>query len=503
MGDATAPTRRASATTLVAWSLGALVVALALFAWHGIASLPLFGWDAYPLIASARVDSLTDLAPLLGRELMDGRYPLGDFYRPLVQLSFALDHALWGLEAFGYHVTDLLLWAASAGATFVLARTLLGPGALAAATVAGLFFALHPLGWEVLPAPARRADLMAVLFTTAALACVPRSEAPATARAWLAGAFAGLACASKESGVLVAPLLLVFFALARPSGPAATRLRAALRFALPALLLTGAYLAARFAVIGGLGGGARASLAGGLFEMHEVMARAAAALFPPFGTEFSARAGERATVIAMVTLIGTAVALSRGRAAPSLSERRPLTGLLVWASLLIFLTGVSGDKRVWYALPFLPIVALLVGYVAEQGLAFQRRGAKLGGAALVGLALFALAYPARSGGLVRPRPDSLESGARAITDFFARFDTQLGLSRAGQTLTVEALKPELVYLANEREKRLALHTDYSVRAYAELRYPGAKIRIERVTGTPPAPAEPDERVVVLAFPPAK
>ncbi|MCK6449056.1 MAG: hypothetical protein L6Q99_21885 [Planctomycetes bacterium] len=488
---------RTSGLTLVTSLLGALVVGAGLFAWFGIASLPFFGWDAYPLIASARVAGVGDAFALLGRELMDGRYPLGDFYRPLVQLSFALDHAVWGIEAFGYHVTDLLLWAAGALATFCLARTLFGARALAAATFAGLFFALHPLGWDVLPAPARRADLMAVLFTTAALACVPRTDGTASARSWLAAAFALLACGSKESGVLVAPLLVVFFAFARPSGSVAVRVRSGVRFAVPALAATLVYLVARQVVIGGLGGGSRASLLGGFLELHEVMARAASALFPPFGTDWTAHHADLGTVLAVVGLIGAAVALSRTKRETSLAERRPLSGLLVWAALLIYLTGVSGDRRAWYALPFLPITALLVGYVAEHGLAFQRRGAKLGGAALVGLAALVLAYPARSGGLVRPTPDSLALGARAITDFFARFDTQVGFSRAGETVVLEALRPELVYTANEREKRLALHTDYSVRAYAELRYPGAKLRVERGNGPAPAPAQPDERVIVL------
>jgi hypothetical protein len=36
---------------------------------------------------------------------MDGRFPGGHYYRPLVHLSFARDFAMWGLNAFGYHLT--------------------------------------------------------------------------------------------------------------------------------------------------------------------------------------------------------------------------------------------------------------------------------------------------------------------------------------------------------------------------------------------------------------
>ncbi|MCE9593592.1 MAG: hypothetical protein K8S98_05315 [Planctomycetes bacterium] len=490
---------RAESGTIVASVLAAVVLLASFFAWRGVLELPLFGWDAYPLIASARVHGLGDVGKVFTSELMDGRYPLGDFYRPLVQLSFALDRALWGVEPWGYHVTDLVIWSATSLAVFLLARTLFGPRAHVAALFAGLFFALHPLGWEVLPAPARRADLLAVCFGVAAFACVPGATSKSRVRAVCAALFAWLAFASKESGVIVAPLLALFYALSRAEGSFVARAKAGLGFALPALVLWGGFLAARFAVLGGLGGGARVRLAGALDEMHETMARAAAGLFPPFGTDVTAHAADLATVIAIVALVGAAVALSHTRGAPNLAERRPLTGLLVWASLLIFLTGIAGDKRAWYALPFLPIVALMVGYVAEHGLALQRRGSKIGGSALVGLAALVLAYPARSGGLFRPTPDSLVVGAREINDFLARFDVQVRMARVGQTVTVEALRPELVYVANERERRLALHTDYSVRAYAELMYPQSKLRVERNGSTPPAPAAADELVVLLSL----
>jgi len=57
--------------------------------------LSLYAWDTFPLDRRelvrlrARVHARAD-----GR-----RFPGGHFYRPLVELSFAVDHALWGLDA--------------------------------------------------------------------------------------------------------------------------------------------------------------------------------------------------------------------------------------------------------------------------------------------------------------------------------------------------------------------------------------------------------------------
>src|SRR5512138_288753 len=46
------------------------------------------------------------------------------YWAPLTWLSFALDHALWGLQPFGFHLTNLVLHAANAGLAFLVARRL-------------------------------------------------------------------------------------------------------------------------------------------------------------------------------------------------------------------------------------------------------------------------------------------------------------------------------------------------------------------------------------------
>ena len=56
--------------------------------------------------------------------LVDGAGPLEvirqNVFRPVVSLSFALDHALWGFRPVGYHLTSVLLHALNVALLFVL-----------------------------------------------------------------------------------------------------------------------------------------------------------------------------------------------------------------------------------------------------------------------------------------------------------------------------------------------------------------------------------------------
>jgi len=77
-------------------------------------------------------------------------------YQPLSWLSLTLDHALWGMDPAGYHLTNVLLHAANAVLAYFTFRCLLSRAApraggwslTCAAAVAALFFAVHPLRVE-------------------------------------------------------------------------------------------------------------------------------------------------------------------------------------------------------------------------------------------------------------------------------------------------------------------------------------------------------------------
>jgi tetratricopeptide (TPR) repeat protein len=128
--------------------------------------------------------------------------------RPLVQLSFALNHALGGSNVVGYHVVNLLVHVLGALALLgIVAHTLanerFGPRlrerAPELALVIALIWAIHPLQTESVTYVVQRAESLMGLFYLTMLYCVIRGAASSRASAWYAAAVAvcGLGMFSK------------------------------------------------------------------------------------------------------------------------------------------------------------------------------------------------------------------------------------------------------------------------------------------------------------------
>jgi hypothetical protein len=129
------------------------------------------------------------------------------FYRPVVMLSFALDHALWGGAAWGFHLTNLVLHAAVSWSVGTLASTL---GASAAAAFASaLLFAAHPVQTEAVTYVSGRTDVLCALFAIVGLLLWRRARRPLDGWAFASAAAFLTALLCKESAVLVPLVLLV------------------------------------------------------------------------------------------------------------------------------------------------------------------------------------------------------------------------------------------------------------------------------------------------------
>jgi hypothetical protein len=128
-----------------------------------------FVWDDYdlilenPLIAGgARLRDFF-LQPFWSNPLVESRA----FYRPLVTLSYALDHRIWGSSAFGYHATNLLL---HLGCTLLVVLLCRRAGARwPVASLLGCLFGLFPRLTESVAWVSGRTDPAATLFALAAL----------------------------------------------------------------------------------------------------------------------------------------------------------------------------------------------------------------------------------------------------------------------------------------------------------------------------------------------
>jgi Tfp pilus assembly protein PilF len=159
---------------------------------------------------------------------------------PVTWLTLGADFALWGMNPFGYHLTNLLLHAAAAVVVYFVARRLLGlampgsaPGARrVGAAAAALFFALHPLRVESVAWITERRDLTSGLFFfLTILAYLKAHERPPAVRTGWRLAALGLAALALGSKSIVMGLPLVLLILdAYPLG----RLGAGARDALSA-----------------------------------------------------------------------------------------------------------------------------------------------------------------------------------------------------------------------------------------------------------------------------
>jgi Tfp pilus assembly protein PilF len=140
-------------------------------------------------------------------------------YIPVTWLTFGLDYTLWGMNPFGYHLTNTLIHAASAAIFYLVALRLLakatrlsGSALRVAGVTATLFFALHPLRTESVAWATERRDVLSGFFfllTVLTYLKAAESAGPPRRRLLVASVgFYALALLSK-SIVMTLPLVLV------------------------------------------------------------------------------------------------------------------------------------------------------------------------------------------------------------------------------------------------------------------------------------------------------
>lgn len=137
-------------------------------------------------------------------------------WQPLSWLTYALDHAAWGMNPFGYRLTNLLLHAGGAALAFALFDELLRAGAprtgerdrTLAAAFGALFFAVHPLRVESVCWISERRDVLSVFFYLLALVLYAR-RARLGGPLWRVWLVFVAACLSKGSAITLPLTMLV------------------------------------------------------------------------------------------------------------------------------------------------------------------------------------------------------------------------------------------------------------------------------------------------------
>lgn len=234
----------------------AAVVLAAAVAYHGVGSNGFVLDDFHTVVMNRSLDSLTRVGHwFLSPNAASGQSEIRG-YRPVLMASYAVDRAVWGDRTAGYHLTNLFIHGGVIVLVFVLAgRLWRDPWA---AVGASLVVALHPLNAEAVNYVAARSSSLMTLFLLAAVWMYDRAVRPAQRAApgrsrprrlyWIAAVILGMASLGVKEAAVVLPLMIMAWDRARSGVGEPWRLT--LVRSTPFWGSTGAYLAARIAILG-------------------------------------------------------------------------------------------------------------------------------------------------------------------------------------------------------------------------------------------------------------
>jgi len=121
-------------------------------------------------------------------------------WSPLTMMSYQLDASLFGIEPWGFHLTNVILHAAASGMIAVaLARM---TDSSAAGLMIGGLFAVHPLRVESVAWVSERKDVLSIFFLSVILLAYERYGRSGSRRAY------GLVCLALLAGLLAKPMLV-------------------------------------------------------------------------------------------------------------------------------------------------------------------------------------------------------------------------------------------------------------------------------------------------------
>lgn len=315
----------------------------------------------------------------------------GDFFRPLVALSFFADYRLWGLEAAGYHLTNVALHVGNSLLVLAVAW-LLAPvdsgnsrSRRRVSILAGVVFLLLPYHTEAVSWMSGRTDVLATFFTLSSLVAYLVGR-PSRKPSWMTLSLVLFTCAllSKES-VVAYPLVILGYetaALVR-SSPKRTGLALAARRSCPFFVLLGAYVLVRRialgAWIGGYGADVHLAFSPVILAKNLILYSAKAfLLIPPLPPEWMVYRSYFETgavlvilgvalifAVALYLVVRRATGLSLTRVARDTPQVPFLLGasfasLLPVLNLSVSVTDSRGDRLLYLASAFYSVLIVLV-----------------------------------------------------------------------------------------------------------------------------------------------
>ena len=175
--------------------------------------------DDYIIKENYLIKTFKNLPALFQKEYLHVSGELS--YRPVVTFTYFIDYAIWRINPFGYHLTNIILHTINVFLFYCFIKLFFKRETTS--ILATLLFLSHPILTETVNAVCYREDILACLFFLLAfIYFVKMSFSPKTRpRFFLYYTFSctayGLALFSKEMAITL-PILLILYHLLHPSG---------------------------------------------------------------------------------------------------------------------------------------------------------------------------------------------------------------------------------------------------------------------------------------------
>jgi protein O-mannosyl-transferase len=329
-----------------------------------LAYIPAIGYqfvydDKPQIIENPAIHNWTYLPKYFTSHAWSELYPnvQGNYYRPLFLLWFRLNHALFGLDPKGWHLTSILCHVAAVFLVFVLILRLAASRSIA--FTAATLFALHPIHIESVAWVSGVTDPLMTILTIGSFLAFLRFGEDHRWR-WMIGSLTlfALGLLEKETAIILGPLVFIYVWLYAEQGSGIKRFLFTLKQASGFVALAILYLPLRALVLRGFSHTVSplplATMA--LTEPSIVWLYVHHLLFPTgisglYGLPYVRSAMSTAFVIPAIFLIASLVALG------SIISRLEDTRLALFACC-------------WMVLPILPVLWLRA--YAEGDIAHDR-----------------------------------------------------------------------------------------------------------------------------------
>lgn len=133
-------------------------------------------------------------------------------YLPVRDLTYMLDYSLWGLSPQGYHLSNIIYYAAACVCVYYFLLSLFGglsSRPRMAALIATLVFALHPIHTESVAGIAQRKDILSGLFFFLSLFCYMSYRGTARVSLLVASLAAFVLAMLSKGTAVVLPLVIM------------------------------------------------------------------------------------------------------------------------------------------------------------------------------------------------------------------------------------------------------------------------------------------------------